>query len=736
MTDVPSISGLQMPSGSSGPAVPSLAMPAGYSASTPAVPNVNGLTTTPPTTPAATGGSANNGSIVDYLNSQGKASDYNTRSTLAEQYGISGYTGTAQQNTQLLGMLRSGSTPSASSVPSYQPTPAAANIKVGPSGTVVNGNTGGVVPNAPTVPLLDNNPAGNAAAGAAAVAAGTAVDGQGNPITGFGTPAATGSTTGAAGTTTGTGTTPATPDLSTYAGALAKLEADTANTVEGSQAYQQLNNLKSGLGISEANTQNQPIPIEFITGQQKNLQTSEAAMAAPLEQQVAALQAQRTATLAADQAAVTGLKPESTAIGTSLTSPTTGQQLGGLAGTGGTGTDATNGATDSQILGYLEANGISATRYNIPGMIAAVRAGSSAQDIISGKVNVAAQTAGATAAASNKSQFTLDGNGNLIQVTPTVAGAGASTASTSTPTAFTPKTSTTTTSSAGTAPAGTKFTLASDGVTVLANGTPINLATFKQMTGQTNVADNKVDFSAVQKPATKTTAPATTTKTTAPASTAGPSSTTGLSASANQYFLSGDISKSGVKSSNSINQLNQQVQNYASSLGISNWSAAKVAALNAGDAANYAQAIQYLTTTQRSVSNAEAGFKQVLAAFPGLNSVSSPLWNETANKLASSLTGGQRNAFNAGLTEIANEYSQVFSRGGANTVSSHTSASDIVSGNLSMKDLQGVLTELQAQGNIVVNGAKSTVNQLMSGFGSGGTSSAGGSTYNGITLPN
>ena len=500
MIDVPSISGLQMPSGSSGPAVPSLAMPAGYNASTPAVPNVNGLTTTPPAPSAASGGAANNGSIVDYLNSQGKASDYNTRATLASQYGISGYTGTADQNTQLLGMLRSGSTPSASSVPSYAPTPAAANIKVGPSGTVVNGNTGGVVPNAPTVPLLDNNPAGNAAAETAAVAAGTAVDGQGNPITGFGTPAATGSTTGAAGTTTGTGTTPATPDLSTYAGALAKLEADTANTVEGSQAYQQLNNLKSGLGISEANTQNQPIPIEFITGQQKNLQTSEAAMAAPLEQQVAALQAQRTATLAADQAAVTGLKPESTAIGTSLTSPTTGQQLGGLAGTGGTGTDATNGATDSQILGYLEANGISATRYNIPGMIAAVRAGSSAQDIISGKVNVAAQTAGATAAASNKSQFMLDANGNLVQVTPSVAGAGASTASTTTPTAFTPKTSV-----GGTAPANTKFTLASDGKTVLANGTPIDLPTFKQMTGQTNVADNAVNFSAVQKPATNNT---------------------------------------------------------------------------------------------------------------------------------------------------------------------------------------------------------------------------------------
>ena len=49
-----------------------------------------------------------NGSIVDYLNSQGQASDFNTRTQLAQQYGIQGYTGTAQQNTQLLGYLQGG----------------------------------------------------------------------------------------------------------------------------------------------------------------------------------------------------------------------------------------------------------------------------------------------------------------------------------------------------------------------------------------------------------------------------------------------------------------------------------------------------------------------------------------------------------------------------------------------------------------------------------------------------
>lgn len=45
-------------------------------------------------------------SIVDYLNSIGQNSSYSNRATLAQQYGISGYQGTAQQNTSLLNYLR------------------------------------------------------------------------------------------------------------------------------------------------------------------------------------------------------------------------------------------------------------------------------------------------------------------------------------------------------------------------------------------------------------------------------------------------------------------------------------------------------------------------------------------------------------------------------------------------------------------------------------------------------
>jgi len=64
--------------------------------------------TTPPagtSTPTSTTSAAGGSSIVDFLNSKGQDSSYGARARLAQQYGISNYTGSAQQNTQLLGIL-------------------------------------------------------------------------------------------------------------------------------------------------------------------------------------------------------------------------------------------------------------------------------------------------------------------------------------------------------------------------------------------------------------------------------------------------------------------------------------------------------------------------------------------------------------------------------------------------------------------------------------------------------
>lgn len=55
------------------------------------------------------------GSIVDYLNSRKQDSSYNNRKKLANQYGISNYTGTAAQNTSLLKAMQGSGSPPASS---------------------------------------------------------------------------------------------------------------------------------------------------------------------------------------------------------------------------------------------------------------------------------------------------------------------------------------------------------------------------------------------------------------------------------------------------------------------------------------------------------------------------------------------------------------------------------------------------------------------------------------------
>ena len=68
-------------------------------------------TVKPAVKPAVKPSAPSGGSIVDYLNKQGKDSSFSARKRLAAKYGIKNYTGTAAQNTQLLKKLQSGSAP-------------------------------------------------------------------------------------------------------------------------------------------------------------------------------------------------------------------------------------------------------------------------------------------------------------------------------------------------------------------------------------------------------------------------------------------------------------------------------------------------------------------------------------------------------------------------------------------------------------------------------------------------
>lgn len=76
-------------------------------------------------------------SIVDYLNSVGKDSSYSNRAKLAKQYGITNYSGTASQNTQLLNTLRS----QGSNVPAYTSNPATQQNMINPQSPAPTNNT-------------------------------------------------------------------------------------------------------------------------------------------------------------------------------------------------------------------------------------------------------------------------------------------------------------------------------------------------------------------------------------------------------------------------------------------------------------------------------------------------------------------------------------------------------------------------------------------------------------------
>ena len=90
-------------------------------------------------------------SIVDYLKSTGSDSSYSARKRLAEQQGISNYTGTASQNTQLLNTLRNAAS-GTSGTSSSGSNAASANVLAGTGLSNANATTTATTNNTTTTP--------------------------------------------------------------------------------------------------------------------------------------------------------------------------------------------------------------------------------------------------------------------------------------------------------------------------------------------------------------------------------------------------------------------------------------------------------------------------------------------------------------------------------------------------------------------------------------------------------
>lgn len=185
------------------------------------------------------------------------------------------------------------------------------------------------------------------------------------------------------------------------------------------------------------------------------------------------------------------------------------------------------------------------------------------------------------------------------------------------------------------------------------------------------------------------------------------------------YAVTGVMPSIGMGSTGAAGQKRTVIQNRAAELGQgTNIVVNKARLKSLTDSLDVQQ--KYLDTTQRSVENADAGFNQLLTAFSGsgINTSDSKVKNQWVNDFRKNVTGGgDIRAFDAGLAEVANEYSQVFSRGGQTSESTKKRAQEIMDGNISIKDLQGVQKELQAQGKIVIEGAQKQVDTITDQMG-------------------
>ena len=165
--------------------------------------------------PSANSSSYTGGSVVDYLNSQGKSSDYGSRTNLAKQYGISNYTGTADQNMQLLNYLR--------------------------------GNSGTQNQSSPKIPQIGSNP---------------------GLFANYSTSTPTTSVTNTSVPTTGTSSTPTTSSGqdTTYAGLIKQLATQAQMTPEEIALKQKLADLKTKQATAVGNEQMTPGTNSYQTG--------------------------------------------------------------------------------------------------------------------------------------------------------------------------------------------------------------------------------------------------------------------------------------------------------------------------------------------------------------------------------------------------------------------------------------------------------------------------------------
>ena len=187
----------------------------------------------------------------------------------------------------------------------------------------------------------------------------------------------------------------------------------------------------------------------------------------------------------------------------------------------------------------------------------------------------------------------------------------------------------------------------------------------------------------------------------------------GLDIAAMQYASTGTMPSLGLGSGSTVANTRAAIINRAAEINQGGSVAANKENL-AANANALKQQVTYKNQTEQALNKAEAGFNQVMDAFKGsgINTSDSQFLNKTVNEITKQLTGGQLFAFQAGLTEVANDYAQVFARGGQRSVQGNELAQNTVNANISMSDLVNVQKELQAQGQTVIVTADQQISSI------------------------
>lgn len=313
------------------------------------------------------------------------------------------------------------STPSG---PAYGGSPAVPKISPTPSTPTATGSAGASVsPAAPAIPQLPASMGGYKPSPYVTTPSGATVDpNTGKLISGPTSQPYASASTGGVGTyggDQGTGSAPSGPAVPTfnnnplitnpdYEAAWKAYSAASTPSQNELDSMARLNALNSSLTEAYANTDNQPIALEFQTGQKAALQRSASALASPLEAELATAQAGRQLAMTAadvnlqkEQAKLSAAqelaKPVATSYGGTLSryNPATGTYDTVVNPFGSAASTAAGAPSTTDVIGQAIASGQltsdQVTRYGIP-FIAATLAADPGYNFITQKASTTANT--------------------------------------------------------------------------------------------------------------------------------------------------------------------------------------------------------------------------------------------------------------------------------------------------------------------------------------------------------